>query len=88
MSALYFLESGNGSEGWLSTGASTTSSTIMASAKPPVKHMPTTPTPGPPQRSCSAAASLRNHTVTGLVLFSAKAENSRETQAGPMDCSA
>ena len=88
MSALYFLESGNGSDGWLSTGASTTSSTIMASAKPPVKHMPTTPTPGPPQRSCSAAASLRNHTVIGLVFFSAKAENSFETQAGPMDCNA
>ena len=50
--------------------------------------MPTTPTPGPPHRPCSAAASLRNHTVTGLVFFSAKAENSRETQAGPMDCSA
>ena len=88
MSALCFLESGNGSDGWLRTGARTTSSTIMASAKPPVKHMPTTPTPGPPQRSCSAAASLRNHTVTGLVFFSAKAVNSRETQAGPMDCSA
>ena len=88
MSALYFFESGNGSDGWLSTGASTTSSTIMASANPPVKHMPTTPTPGPPQRSCSAAASLRSHTVTGLVFFSAKAENSREMQAGPSDCSA
>ena len=88
MSALNFLESGNGSDGWLSTGASTMSSTIMASAKPPVKHMPTTPTPGPPQRSCSEAASLRSHTVIGLVLLSAKAENSRETHAGPMDCSA
>ena len=61
MSALRFFESGNGSDGWLSTGASTMSSTIIASAKPPVKHMPTTPTPGPPQRSCSAAASLRSH---------------------------
>ena len=87
MSALNFLESGKGSDGWLSTGASTMSSTIMARAKPPVKHMPTTPTPGPPQRSCSAAASLRSHTVIGLVRLSAKAENSRETQAGPMDCS-
>ena len=88
MSALYFLESGNGSEGWLSTGARTTSSTIIAKAKPPVKHMPTTPTPGPAQRSCSAAASLRSHTVMGLVFLSAKAENSRETQAGPRDSSA
>ena len=85
MSALYLLESGKGSDGWLRTGASTTSSTIMARAKPPVKHMPTTPTPGPPQRSCSAAASLRSHTVTGLVLLRANEENSREMQAGPID---
>ena len=82
------LREGNGSEGWLSTGARTMSSTIIARAKPPVKHIPTTPTPGPPQRSCSAAANLRSHTVTGLVLLSAKAENSRETQAGPMEVSA
>ena len=88
MSALCLLDSGKGSDGWLSTGASTMSSTIMASAKPPVKHIPTTPTPGPPQRSCSAAASLRSQTVIGLVFFKAKAENSRETQAGPIDSSA
>ena len=88
MSALYFLERGNGSDGWLSTGARTTSSTIIANAKPPVKHMPTAPTPGPPQRSCSAAASLRSHTVIGLVFLSANAVNSRETQAGPMVWSA
>ena len=88
MSALNFLEIGNGRDGWLRTGASTTSSTIMASANPPVKHIPTTPTPGPPQCACSAAASLRSHTVTGLVFFSANAENSRETQAGPIDCRA
>ena len=86
MSALNFLESGNGSDGWLSTGASMMSSTY-GDAKPPVKHIPTTPTPGPPQRSCSEAASLRSHTVIGLVLLSAKAENSRETHAGPMDSS-
>jgi len=47
--------------------------------------MPTTPTPGPPQRACSAAASLRNQAVIGLVLRSAKQANSRETQAGPME---
>ena len=84
-SALNFFDNGKGSDGWLSTGASTMSSTIMANAKPPVKHMPTTPTPGPPHRSCSAAASLRSHTVTGLVRFNAKALNSRETHAGPND---
>ena len=38
---------GNGTDGWLSTGASTLSSTAAANAKPPVKHMPITPTPGP-----------------------------------------
>ncbi len=85
MSALRFLESGNGSDGWLRTGANTMSSTIIARAKPPVKHIPMTPTPGPPLRSCSALASLRSHTVTGLVFFSANQANSRETQAGPID---
>ena len=30
------------------TGATTEGSVIMASAKPPVKHMPTAPTPLPP----------------------------------------
>ncbi len=85
MSALRFLESGNGSEGWLRTGASMMSSTIIANANPPVKHMPMAPTPGPPQRSCSALASWRSHEVTGLVFLSANQENSRETQAGPME---
>ena len=37
-----------GSEGWESTGATTGASAIIARANPPVKHMPTTPTPGPP----------------------------------------
>ena len=53
----------------------------MARAKPPVKHMPTTPTPGPPHASCSWAASVRSQTVTGLVLPSANVANSREMQA-------
>ena len=88
MSALCRLAIGNGCEGWLSTGASTKSSTIMASAKPPVKHMPTTPTPGPPQRSCSDLASGRSQEVIGLVRFRAKQENSREMQAGPSSASA
>ena len=39
----------NGSDGCERTGAATTGSTIIASAKLPVKHIPTTPTPGPPK---------------------------------------
>jgi hypothetical protein len=38
---------GAGSAGWLTTGASTDASMAMASANPPVKHMPIAPTPGP-----------------------------------------
>jgi hypothetical protein len=34
-----------GSDGWLSTGASIRSSTIIPRANPPVKHMPTAPHP-------------------------------------------
>ncbi len=75
---------GNGSDGWLSTGATTASSTIMARANPPVRHMPTAPTPGPPQRSCSWRASARSQTVTGDVRPVAQVENSRETQAQAM----
>ncbi len=82
-SALRRRETGPGSDGWLRTGATTTSSTIMARANPPVRHMPTTPTPGPPHRSCSAAASLRSQTVTGLVLCRANRVNSREMQTEP-----
>lgn len=52
-----------------------------------MKHIPTTPTPGPPHRSCSWAASSRSHTVTGLVFFRASIENSHEMQAGPSDLS-
>ena len=62
------LVTGKGSDGWLRTGATTTSSTIMARANPPVKHMPTAPTPGPPQRSCSSRARARNQAMIGLVL--------------------
>src|SRR5499427_2664193 len=47
---------GAGIPGWLSTGASTAGSTAMASAYPPVKHMPTAPTPGPPHSACAWAA--------------------------------
>jgi hypothetical protein len=56
----------------------------MARAKLPVKHMPTTPTPGPPRRSCSWRASAFDHSTTGLVLPVAHAENSFETHAGAM----
>lgn len=38
---------GKGTDGCESTGASTDGSTIAASANPPVKHIPTTPTPRP-----------------------------------------
>ena len=69
----------NGSDGWLSTGASIVSSTIIPSAKPPVKHMPTAPTPGPPHSAWASAASRRNHPMTGLVRSSANAVNSRAT---------
>ena len=55
-----------GSDGWLSTGATTTSSTIMPRAKPPVKHIPTAPTPGPPHRMCSSRARARNQPMIGL----------------------
>ena len=33
------------------------SSTIIPRAKPPVKHIPTAPTPGPPHAACASAAS-------------------------------
>src|SRR5665811_1289220 len=62
---LWLLPIGNGRDGWLSTGATTTSSTIMASANPPVKHIPTTPTPGPPQVACSALAKAEHATCGG-----------------------
>src|SRR5665811_806899 len=56
---------GMGNDGWDSTGATTTGSTAMARAKPPEKHIPTTPTPGPPHRSCSRAARARSQPVIG-----------------------
>src|SRR5664279_4930321 len=56
---------GMGNDGWDSTGATTTGSTAMARAKPPENHIPTTPTPGPPHRSCSRAARARSQPVIG-----------------------
>ena len=70
---------GNGNDGWLRTGANIASSTIIPSANPPVKHMPTAPTPGPPHCACASAARPRSQPITGLVRPSAKAVNSRET---------
>ena len=75
------LVTGKGSEGWLRTGATTTSSTIMARANPPVKHMPTAPTPGPPQRACSSRARALNQVMIGLVFPWARRVNSRVMQA-------
>ena len=40
------LPTANGRLGWATTGATTDGSTIIASAKPPVKHMPTAPDAG------------------------------------------
>ncbi len=59
------------------------SSSIIPSAKPPVKHMPTAPTPFPPFASCASAASARSHVVIGLVRSSAQLAKSRETH--PLD---
>jgi hypothetical protein len=54
-------------------------STIIASANPPVKHMPRAPTPGPPSSSCSVRDKLRNHPAIGDVSPAASFVNSRLT---------
>jgi len=77
-------DTGNGSDGWLSTGANIVSSTIMPSAKPPVRHIPTAPTPGPPLSRWALAARARSQATTGLVRPVAKMVNSRDTHARPM----
>ena len=79
-----FLPIASGIDGCDSTGASRRSSVAMARAKPPVKHIPIAPTPGPPQRSCSVRASARSQSMTGDVFPVAKTVNSLETQAGTM----
>ena len=78
------MPSGNGSDGCDSTGASTGASASIASANPPVKHMPTTPTPGPPHWWWTCRARARSHSMTGDVLPVASTWNSRDTHAGPM----
>ena len=79
-SAMRRAPSGNGTDGWLATAASTESSTAAASAKPPVKHMPMTPTPAPGVRAFRSAATARRKTLTGRAASVAKARNSLETQ--------
>ncbi len=61
------------------------SSTAIPSAKPPLKHIPTAPTPGPPARSCRSRASARSHSITGDVWLSFHVVNSRETHTCPND---
>ncbi len=73
--------SSSGSVGWDSTGASIAGSSIIVSAKFPVKHIPIAPTPGPPHSSWASRASARSHWVTGLDLFAPKARNSALMQA-------
>ena len=80
-SAPRFLPTGNGSDGWASTGATTEVSTIIASAKPPVKHIPSAPTPGPPSSPWSDRASERSQTAIGDVRPVAIVVNSRLTQS-------
>ncbi len=66
-------------DGWLSTGALTASSTAAASAKPPVKHIPITPTPRPGVRAARSAATARRYFVIGRSASAAKARNSLAT---------
>jgi len=78
MSAARFLDPiAPGMEGCERTGATTAGSVIIASANPPVKHIPTAPTPGPPHRSCSKTASALNQSTTGELLPVAHTVNSR-----------
>lgn len=70
--------------GWLATGASTAGSTAMASANPPVRHMPIAPTPGPPHSRWAVAARARSQVTTGLVR-SARTANSRLTHTCRID---
>ncbi len=75
---------GNGTPGWLTTDASTVSSTAAASANPPVKHMPITPTPLPGARAARSAATARMKSVIGRCALIANARNSAETHSREM----
>jgi hypothetical protein len=78
------LVTGAGRAGWLATAARTDGSTAIARANPPVKHMPTAPTPGPPHSACAITASARRKLTTGLVR-SARMVNSRATHTRSTD---
>ena len=54
-------------------------SSIIVSAKLPVKHIPIAPTPGPPHSWWASLASDRSKTVTGLDSLAEKARNSALT---------
>jgi hypothetical protein len=69
-------EIGIGVEGWLITGAITDGSTAVASAKPPVKHMPMTPTPRPGVRPARSAANALRKSAIGRCALVANARNS------------
>jgi hypothetical protein len=57
---------GSGSAGCDSTGAISAGSTASDSAKFPVRHIPTAPTPGPPSSAWIFRTSARSQSVTGL----------------------
>ncbi len=58
----------------------TLGSSIMESAKLPVKHMPIAPTPGPPHSLWAWTAKARSHTTSGLDSFAANALKRRLMQ--------
>jgi hypothetical protein len=68
-----------GSDGCDSTGATTDGSVIIARAKPPVKHMPTAPTPLPPHSAWTCRARAFSQSTIGLERSAAQALNSRRT---------
>src|ERR1700759_754469 len=69
-----------GLDGCDRTGATTEGSVIIASAYPPVKHMPTAPTPLPPHSACALRASARHQSTIGLDFPFAHTLNSRAMQ--------
>src|SRR6185437_14880830 len=70
----------SGSDGCERTGATTAGSVIIASAKLPVKHMPTAPTPLPPHSACTLRARARSQSTIGLERSCAQTLNSRRMQ--------
>ena len=70
----------SGSEGCDNTGATTAGSVIIASAKFPVKHIPTAPTPLPPHSLWTERASALSQSTMGLERSCAQTLNSRRMQ--------